>query len=292
VDEKGKLHFIHHEQRLPRLGKNVDANGNIQVAAFDRASWILTEYSNLAKQYRTDALTACATSAVRDAANQEEFLSHIKRTTGINVEVLNGDEEALWTYRGALSGFPPLQNAAVLDIGGGSTELTFTPTLNGNGHSLLTRYSFQLGSVRLTERYFKHLPPMQNEIVSAAEVILEELAEVRNPGLERYQLIGVAGTATTLACLDQQLQEFDREKVSGYSLSYDRVSTWLMKLSGMATDDIRTLSNATEGRADILTAGVLILHEIMKQFRFSKVLVSERGLRYGLVLREWELHHK
>jgi len=288
VDEDGAIHFIHEEQRIPRLGKNVDKEGNIHVSEFDRIGWILAEYSNLARQHRVDAITACATSAVRDAANKSEFLSHLKRTTGVDVQILSGDEEALWTYRGTLSGFPNLHNAAVVDIGGGSTELSFTPSLNGNGHPQLTRYSFQLGSVRLTERYFKHLPPQQNEIHSAVEMILEELSEVRNPGFERYQLVGVAGTATTLACLDQQLQDFDREKVSGYSLSRDRVSMWLMKLSGMAAEDIRNLSNTTEGRKDILTAGVLILNEIMRLFQFSTVLVSERGLRYGLVIREWE----
>jgi exopolyphosphatase/guanosine-5'-triphosphate,3'-diphosphate pyrophosphatase len=142
--------------------------------------------------------------------------------------------------------------------------------------------------VRLTERYLKHSPPLPEELQSARTVIVEELSQVRNPGFISYKFIGVAGTATTLACLDQQLIEFEVAKVAGYQLHVDRVVLWLTKLLSLDSSSIRRLSNATEGRADILTAGVLILHECMKHFQFSSILVSERGLRYGLIQREWE----
>jgi len=200
------------------------------------------------------------------------------------------------TYKGAISGFlQSTQPAVVLDIGGGSTEITYPrtsgpPLLFGEGRSevLLQRYSLQLGSVRLTERFFKHNPPLDSEIQSAVQNMMEEFAQIRNPGFASYQLIAVAGTATTLACLDQLLDEFDLEKVSGYKMSRDSVAQWAMKLRTMTSDKIRSLSNTTEGRADILTAGVLILNECMKHFGFGSVIVSERGLRYGMVLKEWE----
>jgi exopolyphosphatase/guanosine-5'-triphosphate,3'-diphosphate pyrophosphatase len=119
-------------------------------------------------------------------------------------------------------------------------------------------------------------------------MILEELAPVRNPGFRDYRLIGVAGTVTTLACLDQNLEEFDVEKVSGYTLSIQTVRAWSQRLNSMDTGSIAGLSSTTAGRADILAAGVLILSEIMIHFGFESVIASERGLRYGLVVRQWQ----
>src|SRR5262249_13799264 len=104
VDSHG-LTTIHHEQRLPRLGRHVDQRGAIHPSAFDQIGWIVAEYKNLSLQMQADTIVAVATSAVRDAANQKEFISYVEQTTGVHVEVLSGDEEALSMYLGAISGF-------------------------------------------------------------------------------------------------------------------------------------------------------------------------------------------
>lgn len=285
VDEHGTIHPLEHQQRLPRLGRDVDQNRTINIGAFDKITWILNEYKNLAQQFKADRIIACGTSAIRDAANREEFLRYILSLTGIEIEVLSGEDEALWTFRGAVSGFPNLRlSAVVIDVGGGSTEVSY---LGGN-QDHLTRKSVQIGSVRLTERYFKHNPPTKEETAAATEAIADALRLFDPQDLMGRVLIGVAGTVTTLAALDQGLKEFDIEKVSGYRLHRERVEFWLQRLLSMTTAEIRSLSNTTEGRADILPAGVLILAEFMRRFQFNEILVSERGLRYGLVLREWE----
>lgn len=292
IDEQGAIQPVAHEQRLPRLGKDVDHRKVISVSAFDRIGWILNEYKNTAKQYKADRIIAVGTSAVRDAGNREEFLSYLHSSTGLHVEVLAGGDEALWTYEGAITAFPGLQEEpVVIDIGGGSTEISLRNPNSRNGDRQLHRYSLQLGSVRLTERFLKHSPPVPAEIESARRMMLEEFSQVRNPGFQHYRLIGVAGTVTTLACLDQQLQEFDIEKVSGYTMTQENVARWAMKLSMMDTASIHDLSSTTEGRADILAAGALILHEFMSHFSCRTVTASERGLRYGLVLREWKREH-
>lgn len=289
VDEHGKFSLVHQEQRIPRLGRDVDKNGVIRVSAFDRIAWILQEYKNLAIQFQANHLVACATSAVRDAENQSEFISFIKNTSGIDIEVLTGEQEAIWTYRSATSeqtssGSPQ----AVIDIGGGSTELIYQKPGTFNGNTKLYCYSLQLGSVRITERYLKHQPPLPEELASASKFIIEECSPIHNPGFHQYQLTGVAGTATTLACLDAGLKEFESKIVNGYKLHIDQISLWLHRLAAMTPQTIESLSLTTQGRADILTAGVLILHEVMKLLGFSELMVSERGLRFGLVLREWE----
>lgn len=283
VDNQGNIKPLAFEQRLPRLGKDVDKSRVIQIAAFDKIAWILSEYKNLAKQLRAERIVACATSAVRDASNKDDFLSYVKSVTGIDVEVLSGEDEALWTYRGAVSGFPEIADrAVVIDIGGGSTEISFY------SEGRLQRYSFQLGSVRITERYFKHNPPTQEEIDEAVNFVRCEFAPLKKHDFSGCTLVAVAGTATTLACLDQHLTDFEVVKVSGYEMGRERVGKWFRQLSTLSPAEIRSLSNTTEGRSDILTAGALTLFECMTQLRFENVLVSERGLRYGMALREWE----
>jgi exopolyphosphatase/guanosine-5'-triphosphate,3'-diphosphate pyrophosphatase len=270
---------------MPRMGRDVDARGEISVKMFDRIAWILNEYKALSVQLRCDRIAAVATSAVRDAANQRAFLDYLKSATGIAVEVLSGQEEAEWSYVGALNGLtgvrPPL---AVVDVGGGSTELTFGT--QGNGHAHLQHISTQLGSVRLTERSLKHAPPLPEEIDSARRLIIEEWAQVRNPGFHAYGLVGVAGTATTLAALDLGLQTFEVERISGHRMAAASVVGWCRRLCSMTPDGIRALSATAEGRADILAAGALILAETMQLFGFPELTVSERGLRYGIAVRE------
>ena len=284
---------VHHEQRLPRLGRNVDGQGRIHPTAFDQIAWIVNEYKNLARQMRTEKIVAVTTSAVRDADNRNEFLTYIHRTTGIAVEILSGKEEAFLSYIGTLSGFTTLpQETAVLDIGGGSAELTYPIPGHTNGNLDLQHYSFQIGAVRITERFFKDNPPTDAQLESARQNILEELSQVRNPGLYQYTLVGVAGTVTTLACLDQHLPDFDVEKVRGYEMKKERIDYWSTTLSSMKTTDILNLSNVITGREDILTAGVLILREIMSLLGFHEILVSERGLRYGVIIKEWEKHNE
>jgi exopolyphosphatase/guanosine-5'-triphosphate,3'-diphosphate pyrophosphatase len=288
VADDGTIIPLHDEQRLPRLGRSVDHTGVIHADALPRIAAVLSEFTEIASSYGVHHLHVCATSALRDARNAPEFVHTVKAATGVSIEIISGEEEALLTFKGAVSGLPPSrEDFMVLDIGGGSTEISYPTPGTRNGSTKLEQYSLQIGAVRLTERMFKHSPPSAPELSSARALILEELAPVRNPGFEHFSAVGVAGTATTLACLDQGLRAFDARRVSGYVLSYERVAEWLGRLSRLSASEIAALSEATEGREDILTAGVLILHEIMAIYRLRALKVSERGLRYGIALREW-----
>ncbi len=293
IDDKGLITPLVEEQRLPRLGKDVDSRQRINDSAFHKIEEILTEYKSLSIRENVEIISACATSAVRDAINGEEFVRFLKGKTDIDVDILSGEEEAKLTYKGAVSGLSPdVLHPVVLDIGGGSAEISYLTPGKSNGHSELIRHSLQVGSVRLTERFFKHAPPLSSEIQSAREFLREEFAAVRNPGFNNFTIVGTAGTVTTLACLDQNLSQFVMEKVRAYPLLYARVSYWLSKLSTMTIAEILSLSQVTTGRADILTAGVLILHEFMSLYGIERVITSERGLRYGLALRAWEQSRK
>jgi len=287
IDDNSVIKPVEHQQRFPRLGKEVDYKYIISPSAFETVTNVLNEYKNLSQQYEVDTIIACATSAVRDSSNKNEFIKHLKEITGIYVEVLSGEDEALLTYKGAVSGLTTHnKQIVVLDIGGGSTEISF------KRDNVFIFHSLQIGAVRLTERYFKHNPPTDEEIQLTNAAILSEFLRLGDIEFSSYFLVGVAGTVTTLACLDQDLNEFDVKRVSGYRLTYECVEEWSNKLIKMKSSQIRSLSNTTEGRADILPAGVLILRNFMKQFNSKEILVSERGLRYGMAFREWEKQNK
>jgi len=283
IDKSGILHFVNHQQRFPRIGKDVDSSNVIRQDAFHEVSAILNEYRKIALDHHSDRLIACATSAVRDAINKEEFLTFLQKSSGITVELLSGTEEATLSYIGVISGVEDQSKPyVILDIGGGSTEISYP--VNG----IIQSQSLQIGAVRITERYFSNQPPQKNELGEGTNYIDRNLQSINPHIFDGTSLIGVAGTVTTLACLIQDLKTFDRKKVAGFSLSGDQVDEWLDRLSHMNTDEILGLSEATLGRSDILTGGVLILSRFMHLFSFQEITVSDRGLRYGFALRDWK----
>jgi exopolyphosphatase / guanosine-5'-triphosphate,3'-diphosphate pyrophosphatase len=284
VSPDGTLAPLLYEQRIPRLGEAVDEHRTLRPDSMARVIKVLKEYGELSAPLRPEGTVVCGTSAVRDAANREEFVGLVAKETGYRLEVLSGEEEALWTYRGGISGVTGIERATVIDIGGGSTEI-----IVGDRSRIMKKISLDVGSVRLTERYFRHDPPAPGELHAALQAVSTALGQANFP-FAGSMLVGVAGTATTLAILDQGLRTFDVRAVTNYRLTLEAVDRLCAKLREMDTPGIQALSSAMEGRADVIVAGTLILREAMKKFGFNEAVVSERGLRYGLALREAEKH--
>jgi len=282
-DQSSQIETIVYEQRVPRLGKGVDAERNLKPDSIQRVIDVLKEYKSIMAQRHLDRIVVAGTSAVRDGRNNAELADRIKRELGFYLEVLSGEEEALWTYRGAISGMPDVQKATVVDIGGGSTEI-----IVGDGSSINSKISLNVGSVRLTERFFKHDPPTHPELEAAIIFVEDALAAPKDFDFAGTTLVGTAGTATSLAILDQGLREFSIHAIMNYRLKLENVHVLFRKLRSTASADILNLSAVMEGRSDVITAGVLILREIMAHYKFTELIVSERGVRYGLAIREWE----
>lgn len=283
IDASGTIVPLASEQRIPRLGKGVDASKNLAPDAMQRVIDVLLEYKALCSKHSVERIIVCGTSAVRDAHNREEFAFLIRSRTGLELEILSGEDEAYWTYRGAISGIPGIRRATVVDIGGGSTEITVATQRH-----ILHSTSLDVGSVRITERFFKHDPLTPVELEAAISAVDEALAHAAKFDFAGSTLVGVAGTVTSLAILAQGLREFSLDAVTNYRLTYDAVDALFRRLGSMSVHDIRQLSSVMEGRSDVIVAGTLILREIMRQFSFTEMIVSERGVRYGLVLKEWE----
>ncbi len=283
ISDDGTIVPVMYDQRIPRLGKGVDARRRLAGESIQRVVQVLIEYQALLAPFNAAATVLTATSAVRDAGNRAKFLEEVHRATGWRVQVLSGSEEARWTYRGAISGVPGGGRTSVLDIGGGSTEVT-----SGLAGTLTHRRSLNLGALRITERFLQHDPPTGAEVAAAERFVRSELRAVDSFPLKGSTFVGVAGTATTLALLAQGYAAFDIKAVSGYNLSLDEVVDLERRMEGTTAENIHQWSAVLEGRADIIRAGTIILREFMSRYSFSSMIVSERGLRYGIALREWE----
>lgn len=280
--ENGKItRILHDQQVIARLGKGVDADRFINQETFVRAEGFLREYKATCDAMGVDRICAVGTSALRDARNREEFVTHIRSRVGITIEILSGDEEAQWTFRGGISEFTGrAERYSVIDIGGGSTEI-----IVGTERGISSKTSMDLGSVRITERILKDSPPEITSMIEAHTVIASHMPPITNEVSSTYA-VGVAGTLTTLASLHQQLPHYDPQKVSGYSLGYNDVCAMFGLLKDKSVSQIAAFPQITPGRADIILAGIMILMGYMEVGRLERITVSDRGLRFGILLRE------
>ena len=213
VNAEGRLEELERRTDVTRLGEGVDATGRLSDEAMERVHERLGAYRQLADEHEAQRRVAVATSAVRDATNGAAFRAAVERRHGFTTEVISGDLEAQLTFRGATAGReggPTL----VFDIGGGSTE--YVVGFPGEAPSFHT--STRIGSVRHTERHLHSDPPTREELEELAAAVAGVVAAGVPEGLRRAteEGIAVAGTATSLAAIDQALEPYDPARVHGY----------------------------------------------------------------------------
>jgi exopolyphosphatase/guanosine-5'-triphosphate,3'-diphosphate pyrophosphatase len=273
--------ILHDQQVIARLGKGVDAERTIHQETFVRAEGFLRQYKETCDSFGVDRICAVGTSALRDAKNREAFINYISERTGIRIELFSGDDEALWTYRGGISEFiGTAETYSVVDIGGGSTEIII-----GNANEIIEKTSIDLGSVRLTERILKDSPPEIPALIEAHQFIADHMPSLTKQSASTF-CVGVAGTLTTLAALHQKLPHYEPERVSGYRLQYNDVCAMFGLLKDKSISQIQAFPQISAGRADIILAGIMILMGYMESAKMEVITVSDRGLRYGILLRE------
>jgi exopolyphosphatase/guanosine-5'-triphosphate,3'-diphosphate pyrophosphatase len=266
--------------QITRLGESVDANREMRPEAIDRTAETVARFAAQARDAGAGVVRIAGTSALRDAYNRADFQHAVESRTGLDLEILAGEDEGRLSFLGAtswLSGGGPF---LVCDIGGGSTEF-----VRGD-EAVEAVWSADVGSVRLRERYLTSDPPTAGEIEGARSLLAAELLQVeRDVALVGDEaLIGIAGTVTSLAALALGLTTYDTRKVHGARLRRDQVDAWAERLLNATVDEVRALPTMQPGRADIIGAGALILRDVMRRWSFDEVLVSERDILDGLVL--------
>ncbi|HVA02911.1 MAG TPA: Ppx/GppA phosphatase family protein [Acidimicrobiales bacterium] len=283
--------------RITRLGEGVDATHRLSPEAVARTVSVLTDYRTVMDRHGVVRARLVATSAARDATNAEEFLSASLDVTGVPPEILTGLEEGALSFAGATAHVPHEAlgpgPVLVVDIGGGSTELVagelvaseLAPSGPRGAPASVAAVSLDVGCVRVTERFLHHDPPWPDELSRARRTVDAQLARARAelpPLAPGGLLIGLAGTVSTLAALDQRLARYQREAVHHLVLGRDKVAHWLETL--VAEDSRARLARPgmVEGRADVIAGGVLILDAVMDGFDRDACLVSEDDILDGL----------
>jgi exopolyphosphatase/guanosine-5'-triphosphate,3'-diphosphate pyrophosphatase len=276
-----RLKELERRTNVTRLGEGVDATGRLSDDAIERVVRVLSEYRQEIDRHRAERIVAVATSAVRDAENGREFAELLRERFGIEPKTIPGDEEARLTFLGATSGRPE-EGTLVIDIGGGSTEYV----IGRPGGDPDFHVSTRMGSVRHTERHLHDDPPTRAQLEelrrSAREIVEAEVRADLRDEVERG--IAVAGTATSLAAIDQELDPYDPERVHGYELSLDACEGMLEMLASLPVAKRREVTGLHPDRALTIVAGVAILTESVQAFGLERMVVSEADILHGAAL--------
>jgi len=279
--------ILHDESNVVRLGQGVDQTGELNPEAMERTRVCLEKYAGIAKKMgvNTDTILAVGTAQARDAKNAKSFFDSIEKSCGIRFRILSGDEEAKATFLGAaLPGMDP-KRIVVMDIGGGSTELVAMPDASG----VISGESLNIGAVRMTERYLKSDPVTDDEFWNCEDAINQALAKLKpwRLTLETKMrgaptLVAVAGTAVTLAMLQESLTIYDRLKIDGIKLTQGDAHRLVEELKWRSVSERAAMPGMEAKRADVILAGALIFWRVMEELDFKNVVISTRGLRYGV----------
>jgi exopolyphosphatase/guanosine-5'-triphosphate,3'-diphosphate pyrophosphatase len=290
--KQGKIKVLKEFQRIPRLGRGVDASGNLDSASMERTINVLIELrDSIYESYGVIPVILTGTSAVRDASNRVEFLRLVEEATGYRLRILSPKEEAEITFKGALSdlNFENYDSNSiskpeylVIDIGGGSTEIAFGYRDN-EPHTV---FSINMGSVRFTERYIGENPPKSDSLFLIRTEVNRLLSEHLGLFSSRGAVIGVgvAGTAVVLWHLVHRSE--DLEVNSGVSvITLNEIDQLILQIAKMTTDEILEMNpKIMNGRADVILAGAMILQAIMTTLDLKEIKISEGGIRHGSLL--------
>jgi exopolyphosphatase / guanosine-5'-triphosphate,3'-diphosphate pyrophosphatase len=278
----GEVEELERRTNVTRLGEGVDSSGELAEEAIERVFATLAAYRELIDGLGAERLVAVATSAVRDAANGERFRAELRERFAIDARTISGDEEARLTFLGATAGRAQDEPVLVIDIGGGSTEFV----IGRPGAAPTFHVSTALGSVRQTERHLTDDPPSDDQIAELSEAVRRTIEESVPAELRALVPAGiaVAGTATSLAAIAQELDPYDPERVHGYRLEPAACERMQAMLAALPVEQRRAVPGLHPDRAPTIVAGVAILVVAMTTFGLAGIEVSEADILHGAAL--------
>jgi exopolyphosphatase / guanosine-5'-triphosphate,3'-diphosphate pyrophosphatase len=275
----GRVSPVERRSTVTRLGRGVDLSGRLSAEAVEEACEAIGEYVAIYQELGAETVETIATSAVRDAENGSAFVAELRERFALSARVLDGEEEARLTYLGATSEHPPSAPTLVIDIGGGSTEL-----IVGNGAEISFHASLQAGVVRHTERHIASDPPTAIELESLAADVRGLIEAAVAGRVEVEAGIAVAGTPTSLAAVEMELEPYDPARVHGHVLSLPSIQRMLSRLASTPLAQRVEIAGMHPDRAPTIVAGVVILVEAMRAFGLEQIEVSEHDILYGTAI--------
>jgi len=279
--EGGKVIERERFTTVTSLARGVDLTHCLCSDAIDDVCETVAAYKRRYEEMGAERVMAIATSAVRDAVNGDAFIAELRERFDLNAQILSGEEEARLTYLGATSEREDHGSTLVFDIGGGSTELVV-----GSGGEVDSHASVQAGTVRHSERHITADPPDAGELENLAGDVsgLLDSAAAALPSIAADRAIAVAGTPTSLAAIDQELEPYDPERVHGHRLPLRKAQRLLSTLASVPLAERLRIPGLHPGRAPTIVAGAVILVQIMRRFGLEEIEVSERDILHGSAL--------
>lgn len=281
----GSFAAVVERAEITRLGRGVDKTRTLAPEAMEDTLRVLSSFADEARKLGAQDIAVSATSAARDASNGPQFLDAARTRAGVTVEIISGDLEAQLSFTSAHADFAqqaPDRPLVVLDIGGGSTEFIY-----GNPAGQVEyRRSFDVGSVRLTER-FVTAHPVPHAERDKIRAHLRETFSALPPPPARFRLVGVAGTVTTLFSVLHQIDPYDSARVHGATIARAELSALVTRLCDLPLEERRKLPGLQPKRADVICAGGLVLEAAMERLGAAECIVSDRGLRWGLLAHKF-----
>jgi exopolyphosphatase/guanosine-5'-triphosphate,3'-diphosphate pyrophosphatase len=275
----GLLVALEEHATITRLGQGVDKTRQLAPEAIERTSACLDRYAGIVERLGVAKIDVVGTSAMRDAGGGEAIRAHVKKRFGVDARTISGDEEARLTFAGALSGLSlPDGRVVVFDIGGGSTEIVDGDRTT---RAIAFAHSYDVGSVRLTERHVHGDPPSENEREAVARAASDAFASVP-ASLRGAPVVGIAGTITTLAAVSLGMATYDGARVHGHTLPLAELERVVAMLAAVPLEARRAIAGLEPKRADVIVAGGLVALAFLRHVGAPSVVVSDRGVRWGL----------
>jgi exopolyphosphatase/guanosine-5'-triphosphate,3'-diphosphate pyrophosphatase len=266
---------------ITRLGAGVDGTGRLAPDAIERVLAALREYRQVMDAHGVERVRMAATSAARDASNRDDLFTAVEAIIGTMPELLSGEEEGRLSFAGATAELDPGDGPfLVVDIGGGSTEFVVGRT------EPTGVISIDQGCVRLTERFLSSDPPDPGELSDALSVLrthLDDVVRLVPDTMDAARLVGLAGSVTTVAAVEQGLRTYDRDRIHHFRLTRAAAEDVFRTLATERREDRAANPGLEPARVDVIVAGALILVGVMRHFDFDECLVSEADILDGLV---------
>lgn len=287
VDDAGNLTEVKRSYTITNLGENVDKTHELDDMAIERTAQAIAQF-----KLEIDVLTPCggpdipvtaiATSASRDAKNADRFVSRLAEI-GISLSVIPGEREAALSFLGASSAFPG-EAIAVVDVGGGSTEIICGQA----GCNPMKAHSFNIGCRRVTERFLHTDPPTADEIAQARAWIDEGFGtyfeELRANDFTPARMVAVAGTATSVVSMREKMEKYDSSRVHGAEVTREDLDSICAALAALPLEQRKKVTGLDPDRAPVIVAGLIVLQQIMEKGGFASFTVSERDILHGIIL--------
>jgi exopolyphosphatase / guanosine-5'-triphosphate,3'-diphosphate pyrophosphatase len=285
IGDTGRFRVLDDLAEIPRLGEGVDQTKRIGAAGERRSTEVIESYLSQCQNFAVEEIIAVGTSALRDARNSGEVLGRLNARLGFEIRVISGEEEAAYSFLSVQRGLPLKgRELLVIDVGGGSSEF-----IRGKDSGVAEALSVDLGAVRLTERLLRSDPVQPEAYEEMVTLIDRELTPLR----ERWRasgsaltLVGIAGTFTTLAAVEKKLTRYSHSEVHGSRLTLAEVRRQVRLFLDKTIAERKEIAGLEPKRADVILAGACLIERIMTLVRAPEVIVSDQGVRYGLLYEQ------